>query len=252
MLPNFKIVIGTIMLAILLFAVTGRGVVIPDTYTRIGEMPEVGRPMMQRMVTDEPGQAQFQVRALTRRAGELDRLRERTAFEIESASIRTDEPTEPPKQAVITDPEPEAAPAAIPAVPALQPSGVMGTVAAAPPDPIDARAPARPADAPDVPAKSAASPDAPPPAAVPPLMPPLAAPTQVASLPPTADVKPPEAAPPAHATTQTKPSPLRRIAKASAPHRRVPHRARLAHSVSGAPVGGFGQGWYGQSQLGTR
>jgi hypothetical protein len=236
MLPSLKIVIGAIVFAVLLFAVTGTGVVIPDTYTRIGEAPEIGRPMMQRMVTDEPGQAQFMALSLTRRAGELDRLRERTTFEIEAATLRAVEEVETVKAAVIVDPEPEIAPAAIPAIPALQPSGAMGTAIST--DETDAPKPV---------AKPAEPPDAPPPAVEP--TQPVAAPARIAALPAPTEVKPP--APETTPITQVKSSPLRRIAKASAPHRRTFHRARLARST-GVQAGGFGQSWYGQSGFGTR
>jgi hypothetical protein len=53
MLPNFKIVIGGILILVLLFAVTGAGVVAPQIYTRVGAMPEIGRPLMQRVIADE-------------------------------------------------------------------------------------------------------------------------------------------------------------------------------------------------------
>ena len=46
MLPNFKIVIGGILIFVLLFAVTGAGVVAPQIYTRVGAMPEIGRPLI--------------------------------------------------------------------------------------------------------------------------------------------------------------------------------------------------------------
>jgi hypothetical protein len=56
MLPNFKIVIGGVLIFVLLFAVTGAGVVTPQVYTRIGAMPEIGRPLMQRVMADESAQ----------------------------------------------------------------------------------------------------------------------------------------------------------------------------------------------------
>jgi hypothetical protein len=62
MLPNFKIVIGGILIFVLLFAVTGAGVVTPQTYTRVGAMPEVGRPMMQRVIADESAQLSTSLR----------------------------------------------------------------------------------------------------------------------------------------------------------------------------------------------
>jgi hypothetical protein len=73
MLPNFKIVIGGVLIFVLLFAVTGAGVVTPQIYTRVGAMPEIGRPMMQRVIGDEPALAQLP--SSTRRGDEL-RLRE--------------------------------------------------------------------------------------------------------------------------------------------------------------------------------
>ena len=59
-----------------MLAVTGSGLITPETRTRIGEMPEVGRPMMQQMITEPAGQAQFMVLELSRRAEELARLRD--------------------------------------------------------------------------------------------------------------------------------------------------------------------------------
>lgn len=76
MFPNVKIVIGGILLSIILLAATGSGMVTPQTYTRIGEMPEVGRPMMQQMFTDQTAPARFHILTLSRRTEELNRLRE--------------------------------------------------------------------------------------------------------------------------------------------------------------------------------
>src|ERR1700683_564011 len=59
MLPSIKVLIGALLLCGLLFAMTGVGIIMPETHTRIGEMPAVGRPMMQRMITDEPVQDEF-------------------------------------------------------------------------------------------------------------------------------------------------------------------------------------------------
>jgi hypothetical protein len=82
MLPSYKIVIGAFLLSVVLFAMTGVGIVVPETYTRIGEMPEVGRPMMQRMVTDEPEQARFHILNLARRSEELGRLRQLALLDV--------------------------------------------------------------------------------------------------------------------------------------------------------------------------
>jgi hypothetical protein len=82
MLPNLKILICGVVFGPLLFAVTGAGVLLPDSNTRVGEMPEIGRPMMQRMIAEEPAQAQFRIMTVARRGEELERLRERSAVEV--------------------------------------------------------------------------------------------------------------------------------------------------------------------------
>jgi hypothetical protein len=233
MLPNFKVVICAIMFAVLLFAVTGAGVVIPDTYTRVGEMPEVGRPMMQRMITDEPGQAQFYTLSLTRRGGELDGLRERTVVEIETVSARTNEAdivkqAEIVQQAPVEIPQPEIAMTV--AAPTLQPSGAMGTVAAAPP---------RPADAEQPPAKSDEPPEATPPT-------PTVGPLRVSAVAPVAANGKPESPP----SPPAKASPPRRVAKASTPHKKSFHRLRLVRTQSKQT--NFGQNWYAQPSLQSR
>jgi hypothetical protein len=76
MLPNFTIVICGAVLTVVMLAVTGSGLVVPETRTRIGEMPEIGRPMMQRMITEPAARAQFAELDLSRRADELGRLRD--------------------------------------------------------------------------------------------------------------------------------------------------------------------------------
>ena len=76
MLPNFTIVICGAILTVMMLAVTGSGLITPETRTRIGEMPEVGRPMMQRMISEPAGQAQFAALELSRRAQEIGRLRD--------------------------------------------------------------------------------------------------------------------------------------------------------------------------------
>ena len=76
MLPNFTVVICGAILTVLMLAVTGSGLVAPETHTRVGAMPEVGRPMMQRMIAAPAGQAQFAAFELARRTEELVRLRD--------------------------------------------------------------------------------------------------------------------------------------------------------------------------------
>ena len=82
MLPNLKILICGVVFGLLLFAVTGAGVVLPDSYTRVGEIPQISRPMMQRMIADEPAQAQFHIMTVMRRSEELERLRELASLEV--------------------------------------------------------------------------------------------------------------------------------------------------------------------------
>jgi len=112
MLPNYKIVIGAVLLSVIMFAMTGAGVVMPVTYTRVGEMPEIGRPMMQRMITDEPEQTRFHVLSLERRAEELDRLRQLVTLNSvsELAVARAAEKPLAPEPVAVGSPEPDIAP----------------------------------------------------------------------------------------------------------------------------------------------
>jgi hypothetical protein len=87
MLPDFKFLICGVVFGLLLFAVTGVGVMLPDSYTRVGEMPEISRPMMQRMIAEEP---QFYIGRTERRNEELERLWKRTSLEIASASAEAE------------------------------------------------------------------------------------------------------------------------------------------------------------------
>jgi len=94
MLPNLKFLIGGVVFVLLLFAVTGASVTLPDSYTRVGSPPEIGRPMMQGMIAEEPAKAQFYATMVVRRNEELQRLRERDLFrdlvEVASAPMRTE------------------------------------------------------------------------------------------------------------------------------------------------------------------
>jgi hypothetical protein len=142
MLPNFKIVICGVILFAILIAVTGAGVVTPQTYTRIGEMPEVGRPLMQRVIADEPGLAQFQRLTVTRRSEELARLRELPAPTIVAeapVAPGNDEPLEP---AMIESPDGAPILATIEAAPASS-----APAALLPGDPEPISGPAANADA---------------------------------------------------------------------------------------------------------
>jgi hypothetical protein len=135
MLPNFKIVIGGVVIFVLLFAVTGAGILTPQVYTRVGAMPEIGRPMMQRAIADKS--AQFP--AVTRRADEL-RLRElallvavpeQAADEDEQATVApaADEKSDGTTEPIIATIAADSASAALAAPP---PSG-PGSIDAHPP-----------------------------------------------------------------------------------------------------------------------
>jgi hypothetical protein len=56
--------------------VAGSGLIDPEARTRIGAMPEIGRPMMQRMITEPAAREQFAALETSRRAEELIRLRD--------------------------------------------------------------------------------------------------------------------------------------------------------------------------------
>jgi hypothetical protein len=243
MLPNFRVVICAVMFAVLLFAATGAGVVLPETYTRIGEMPEIGRPMMQRMITDGMAQAQYLALTLSRRTEELDRLRERTTFEVETVPAEVSQEPAILKPAVITsteseNPEPDTVVAAV--APALQPSGAMGTAQGIVPATMAASEQAQ-VEA----ANPAGAPDASPPATG---VGNESEPVQVAALPPTAaDTKPPEPS----TSAQVKVPHLRPVAKANAAHKHTFHR--LPRFARTQPVGvGVDQGLFGQPSFQSR
>ena len=124
MLPNLKILICGVVFAPLLFAVTGAGVVLPDSYTRVGEMPGIGRPMMQRMIADEPAQTQFYIMTAARRSEELERLRELAVLEV--APVQPD--LDLVKPAVVENPVSDSILATDVMAPTPQPTGAMGIV----------------------------------------------------------------------------------------------------------------------------
>lgn len=102
MLPNLKFMICGILFCFLLFAVTGAGVMLPDSRTRIGEMPEIGRPMMQRSIADVPAQSQVYMTTVARRSDELERLRERASVEIAEAPAQPEpDPSKPAVSAAV-------------------------------------------------------------------------------------------------------------------------------------------------------
>ena len=96
MLPNFTVVICGAVLTVLMLAVAGSGLIDPQTRTRIGAMPEIGRPMMQRMITEPAARGQFAAIETSRRAEELMRLRDLAPAVAEPApSAEHDEPGQP-------------------------------------------------------------------------------------------------------------------------------------------------------------
>jgi len=232
MLPNLKILICGAVFALLLFVVTGAGVMLPESYTRVGEIPQVGRPMMQRMIADEPAHAQFHVLTLARRNEELDRLRERAALEVVPAVAATSPATSPDsellKPAIIDDVAADVMLAT--AISALQPPGAIGTVSAT--------------TSGSVPAGSAVlKPDGTPPAAAPT----DEYPVRIAALPPPpADVEPGQSWP-----GQLKvPLPrLRPTARMNGVHKRA---ARPKPQVVTVASDIFGRNLFGPSQLPSR
>jgi hypothetical protein len=102
MLPNLRFLICGVLFCFLLFAVTGAGVMLPDARTRVGEMPEIGRPMMQQSMMDAPAQAQFYMMTAARRSDELERLREQA-----TSAPTQGEPNLPKPDAVAQPASPE-------------------------------------------------------------------------------------------------------------------------------------------------
>jgi hypothetical protein len=236
MLPNLKILISGVVFALFLFAVTGAGIWLPESNTRVGEVPEVGRPMMQRMIADEPAQAQFHVLTVARRGAELDRLREREALDVAAEFAPTHPEPAPPesdlaKPAVMENLTSGGILAAVAATPALQPSGAMGTVSGTSSGSVQIR-------------PMAANIDEMPDAALPPGD---TGPVQVAALPPTsADAEPAEPLP----GLLKVPFPLPRpSARTSDVQRRIFHRKPR---VAQAPSDAFARNLFGQPPLPPR
>jgi hypothetical protein len=105
MLPNLKFLVCGILFCVLLFAVTGAGVMMPDSRTHIGEMPEIGRPMMQRSMAEVPARAPAYTMAVARRSGEIERLRELSPVETAPAPPEPDLPTPEPPMPDLSQPD---------------------------------------------------------------------------------------------------------------------------------------------------
>src|SRR5262249_34583948 len=116
--------------------------------------PEVGRPMVQRMIPEQAGQAQFAALELSRRAEELGRLRDLAppALVSEPAPAVPDrepreEPAKEPAPAAVSGEHPnEPAPLAAPAAPAA--AAVVVAAVAPPPVPQADDSGKAPADTP--------------------------------------------------------------------------------------------------------
>jgi hypothetical protein len=107
MLPNLAFMVCGILFCFLLFAATGAGIMLPDSRTRIGEMPEIGRPMMQRSMADVPAQSQVYMMTAARRSDELERLRERVSVEIAAAPAQPEPAPSKPAAEAMTDGSPD-------------------------------------------------------------------------------------------------------------------------------------------------
>jgi hypothetical protein len=105
MLPNLKFLVCGILFCILLFAVTGAHVMLPDSRTHIGEMPEIGRPMMQRSMAEVPGRVQDYMMAVARRSDELERLREPAPVEAVPEPPEPDLPNMGPPRPDLAQPD---------------------------------------------------------------------------------------------------------------------------------------------------
>jgi hypothetical protein len=121
MLPNLTFLLGGILFCVLLFAAAGAGVTLPESRTHVGEMPEVGRPMLQQSMAEAPPRTAVYMMMVSRRGDEPEQLREPTAREMAAAPSRRDPPpsdivkdgsTDAAKSDAVVTAEPPAAPPA--------------------------------------------------------------------------------------------------------------------------------------------
>jgi hypothetical protein len=76
MLPNLSFLTCGILFCLVLFVLAGTGAMLPDARTRIGEMPEIGRPMMQQSIAEAPAPIQFYRVVVVRPGDEPERPRD--------------------------------------------------------------------------------------------------------------------------------------------------------------------------------
>jgi hypothetical protein len=91
MLPNLKFLVCGILFCVLLFAAAGAGVTLPESRTHVGEIPEVGRPMLQQSMAEAPPRMQAYMMMVLRRGDETERLREQVSGAI-AASLPPGQP----------------------------------------------------------------------------------------------------------------------------------------------------------------
>jgi hypothetical protein len=158
MLPNFTIVICGAVVTVIMLAVTGSGLITPETRTRIGAMPEVGRPMMQHLIAEPAGQARIAILEVERRAEEIGRLGDLPPSVPGPVPAVTDD-ERPGEPAPAQSPgEPAALSIATPAAPAIAAPAAPTVVAPAPvetPPAMPGVAAAAPATLPFPPAEDA-------------------------------------------------------------------------------------------------
>jgi hypothetical protein len=157
MLPNFTVVICGAVLTVLMLAVAGSGLIDPQVRTRIGAMPEIGRPMMQRMITEPAARGQFAALEASRRADELMRLRDLAPAiaepapsaehddsnqpAVQSAAPATQPPSDTPTPATSAEAEPPAIAESAPAAPTVPSTDAVSVAIAEAPPPTEAEAP---------------------------------------------------------------------------------------------------------------
>jgi hypothetical protein len=101
MLPKFRVIVGGVILTLLALMASGRGLVpMQESYTRIGDVPQVGRNLLQQAIMASPEQHHFAMVAAARRTSELQRLHELpapipVAAPVQNPPAMPSEPSEP-------------------------------------------------------------------------------------------------------------------------------------------------------------
>jgi hypothetical protein len=104
-LPNLKFLVCGILFCFFLFAVAGTGVMLPDARTHIGEMPQIGRPMMRRSMADSPEEAHVYMMA-ARRSDGPDRIREPVPMDTAAPQLPEPDAGEPELSTSLAKPGP--------------------------------------------------------------------------------------------------------------------------------------------------